>query len=184
MPPKTSHIESALTAVCKRSAHGVSARNKVGFAASDVCRDGLRHIKARPGASAYRQASGGQPLTRTPHCAVMRGSFRCQAAHCIAGVGAQWVTLHPIPVAPQTSLFYKDNTMNKLLAALVATVFSAGAFAQASAPAAAPAPAAAAPAPAASAPAAGEKATQLQKKKKKRDHRPKHQDKSAYGVGG
>ncbi|CAJ0812224.1 hypothetical protein LMG19087_01366 [Ralstonia wenshanensis] len=72
--------------------------------------------------------------------------------------------------------------MNKLLAALVATVFSAGAFAQASAPAAAPAPAA--PAPAASAPAAGEKPTQLHKKKKKRDHRPKHQDKSAYGVGG
>ena len=79
---------------------------------------------------------------------------------------------------------HKDNMMNKLLAALVATVFSAGAFAQASAPAQAPAPAAAAPAPAASAPAAGEKAMQHHKKKKKRDHRPKHQDKSAYGVGG
>lgn len=87
--------------------------------------------------------------------------------------------------APQTSLFYKDNTMNKLLAALVAAVFSAGAFAQASAPAApAPAAPAAAPAPAASAPAAGEKKAHHHKKKKKRDHRPKLQDKSAYGVGG
>ena len=87
--------------------------------------------------------------------------------------------------APLTSLFYKDNTMNKLLAALVAAVFSAGAFAQASAPAApAPAAPAAAPAPAASAPAAGEKKAHHHKKKKKRDHRPKQQDKSAYGVGG
>lgn len=65
--------------------------------------------------------------------------------------------------------------MNKLLAALVSTVFATGAFAQASAPAM---PAA----PAASAPAAHEK-TAHKKKKKHRDHRPKLQDKSAHGVG-
>ena len=73
--------------------------------------------------------------------------------------------------------------MNKLLAALVAALFSVGVFAQASAPAAPVVPAAT-PAPAASAPAAGEKKAHHHKKKKNRDHRPKQQDKSAYGVGG
>ena len=74
--------------------------------------------------------------------------------------------------------------MNKLLAALVAAVFSAGAFAQASAPAAPAAPAAA-PAPAAAAPAAGEKkAHHHKKKKKKHDHRPKLQNPSEFGKGG
>jgi Ni/Co efflux regulator RcnB len=83
---------------------------------------------------------------------------------------------------PANQSLHKDNTMNKLLAALVAALFSAGAFAQASAPAAPAAPAAT-PAPAASAPATGEKNAHHHKKKKKRDHRPKQQDKSAYGVG-
>ncbi len=69
--------------------------------------------------------------------------------------------------------------MNKLLVALVSTVFAAGAFAQVSAPAA---PAAGmAPAPDTSAAAAHEK--KPHKKKKHRDHRPKLQDKSSYGVG-
>jgi len=94
---------------------------------------------------------------------------------------------HPGSERAATQSLHKDNTMNKLLAALVAAVFSAGAFAQASAPAApAPAAPAAAPAPAASAPApaAGEKTAHHHKKKKKRDHRLKMQDKTAYGVGG
>jgi hypothetical protein len=92
------------------------------------------------------------------------------------GAWARWVT----PVNRRAAMWLPKQGQHD---EQTPTVFSAGAFAQASAPAAPAAPAAASPAPAASAPAAGEAKKTQHKKKKKHDHRPKMQDKSAYGAG-